>query len=91
MEEYDLSYRAIDAGFDIVYDDRILVIQYAGIRLYIDRMEGIHSSVERGQRETETQGDNDILHQELKVWREVMIKTPVLAHIMQTRKSIITN
>jgi GT2 family glycosyltransferase len=25
MEEYDLSYRAIDAGFDIVYDDRIII------------------------------------------------------------------
>lgn len=25
MEEYDLSYRAIDAGFDIVYDDRVII------------------------------------------------------------------
>jgi GT2 family glycosyltransferase len=25
MEEYDLSYRAIDAGFDIVYDDRVVI------------------------------------------------------------------
>jgi GT2 family glycosyltransferase len=26
MEEYDLSYRAIDAGFDIVYDDRVVIL-----------------------------------------------------------------
>ncbi len=26
MEEYDLSYRAIDAGFDIVYDDRVIIL-----------------------------------------------------------------
>ncbi len=26
MEEYDLSYRAINAGFDIVYDDRVVIL-----------------------------------------------------------------
>jgi GT2 family glycosyltransferase len=26
MEEYDLSYRAIEAGFDIVYDDRVIIL-----------------------------------------------------------------
>jgi GT2 family glycosyltransferase len=26
MEEYDLSYRAIDAGFNIVYDDRVVIL-----------------------------------------------------------------
>jgi GT2 family glycosyltransferase len=26
MEEYDLSYRAIAAGFDIVYDDRVVIL-----------------------------------------------------------------
>ncbi|OQP45464.1 hypothetical protein A4H97_32490 [Niastella yeongjuensis] len=26
MEEYDLSYRAIEAGFDIVYDDRVVIL-----------------------------------------------------------------